>query len=333
MSTTYAPSGVSVKVYPYEDFMGIDASRDKGALDTGQKQHMVEIKDGFADWRGTLVRDPGAKQRTEGNKYIKNIQFFGRDLAVWAQIDGGGTSLKSERDHIREEVYPRAAVVTSTNYNNKVVFASRDYGMYQYDGFAWRAIESNSDPRPAYIVSIQRRLAIAGMPGKRTIIDFSRVDDEEVFTDDEDDNATQVTKAADIDIGNIIGTADEIKGLGVFENSRLAVFTNDQTLVYQLHPDYTQWQIDDKANIKIGTISHNSIVQAGADLLFCSRTVYTPYAVPKLTVSRFTLCQCRTKSTWSIVTYCAKWMTMKRLAPSTTKTKASTMCSSRYQIR
>lgn len=271
MSTTYAPSGVNVKVYPYEDFMGIDASRDKGALDTGQKQHMVEILDGFADWRGTLVRDPGAEQRTEGNKYIKNVQFFGRDLAVWAQIDGGGTSLKSERDHIKEEVYPRSAVVTSTIYNSKVVFASRDFGMYQYDGFAWRVIDAQSDPRPAYVVSVQRRLAIAGMPGKRTIIDFSRVDDEEVFTDDEDDNATQVTKAADIDVANIIGTADEIKGLGVFENSRLAVFTNDQTLVYQLHPDYTQWQIDDKANIKVGTISHNTIVQANADLLFCSR--------------------------------------------------------------
>lgn len=271
MSTTYAPSGVNVKVYPYEDFQGIDASRDVGALDTGQKQHMVDIQDGFADWRGTLVRDPGAKPRTEGNKYIKHVAFFGRDLAVWAQVDGGGTTLKSERDHIKEEVYPRSAVVTSTTYNNKVVFASRDYGMYQYDGFSWKSIESNSDPRPAYIVAIQRRLAVAGMPGKRTIIDFSRVDDEEVFTEDEEDGAAQVTKAADIDIGNIIGTADEIKGLGVFENSRLAVFTNDQTLVYQLHPDYTRWSIDDKANIKVGTISHNSIVQAGSDLLFCSR--------------------------------------------------------------
>ena len=271
MSTTYAPSGVNIKVYPYEDFQGIDASRDVGALDTGQKQHMVEIKDGFADWRGTLVRDPGAEQRAAGNKYIKRVDFFGRDLAVWAQVDGGGTTLRSERDHLKEEVYPQSAVVTSTVYNNKVVFASRDYGMYQYNGFNWKVIEANSDPRPAYIASVQRRLAVAGMPGKRTIVDFSRVDNEEVFTDDEDEGAQQVTKAADIDVGNIIGTADEIKGLGVFENSRLAVFTNDQTLVYQLHPDFTQWQIDDKANIKVGCISHNTITQAGADLLFCSR--------------------------------------------------------------
>lgn len=271
MSTTYSPSGVNTKVYPYEDFQGIDASRDKGALDTGQKQHLVDIRDGYADWRGTLVRDPGARPRTEGNKYIKRVAFFGRDLAVWAQLDGGGTTLKSERNHLVEEVYPRSSVVTSTVYNDKVIFASRDWPMYQYDGFKWEQISANSDPRPAYIVAVQRRLAIAGMPGKRTIIDFSRVDDESVFTYDEDPTAQQVTKAADIDVGNVIGTADEIKGLGVFENSRLAVFTNDQTLVYQLHPDYSQWQIDDKANIKVGTISHNTICQAGADLLFCSR--------------------------------------------------------------
>lgn len=271
MSTTQAPSGVRIKVYPYEDFQGIDASRDVAALDTGQKQHLINIVNGYADWRGSLVRDPGAQPRTEGNKYIKQVNFFGRNLAVWAQVDGGGTSLKSERDHIANEVYPRNNVVTSTVYNNKVIFASRDFPMYQYDGFKWQDIRANSDPRPAYVVSIQRRLAIAGAPGKRTVIDFSRVDNEKVFTADEEPSAVQVTKAADIDVANIIGTADEIKGLGVFENGRLAVFTNDQTLVYNIHPDFTRWQIDDKANIKVGTISHNTIVQAGADLMFCSR--------------------------------------------------------------
>ncbi len=409
MSTTYSPSGIKTKVYPYEDFQGIDASRDKGALDTGQKQHLLDISNGYADWRGSIVRDAGATQRTPGDAIVKHVTFFGRDLACWAQKDGGGTSLKSERaianpqnlievvwdtatssiaqdtsgtyrptssleyfdvafevvanypllntltygpdatgtpvyllrvavsdggnlaattdssntikvsvdlvfnkitvksqgskaddeaafnawlqlqtetvylyanrtdvkpqanGHEAFEVYPQTAVVTSTIFNNKVIFASRDFPMYSYDGFKFEQIESGSDPRPAYAVAVQRRLATAGQPGRRTIIDFSRVDREEVFTLDEDPAAAQVTQASDIDVANVIGTADEIRGLGVFENSRLAVFTFDQTLVYQLHPDYTLWQIDDKANIKIGTISHNTICQAGADLLFCSR--------------------------------------------------------------
>ena len=270
MSTTYAPSGVQIKVYPYEDFQGIDASRDKSALDTGQKQHLINIVNGYADWRGSIVRDAGSSQRTEGDKLIKHVNFFGRDLLCWAQVDGGGTTLKSERDHTALEVYPISAVVTSTLFNDRVVMMARDYSPYIYDGLKWDKVEPKSDPRPAFAVSIQRRLAIAGSPQNRTRIDLSRVD-EFIFTDDEDPAATQVTKAADIDVGNIIGTADEIKGLGVFENNQLAVFTNDQTLVYAIHPDYTKWTIVDKANVKVGTISHNTICQAGSDLLFCSR--------------------------------------------------------------
>ena len=381
MSTTYAPSGVKTKIYPYEDFQGIDASRDKGALDTGQKQHLISIVNGYADFRGSIVRDPGATQRTTGDALIKHVAFFGRDLAVWAQKDGGGTTLKSERAlanpqrfiplklntgntaleddtsgtyrptgtlvyytitfettsnypdmtsfawvdpalgtpvysievafdktytpvnltvggtlkvsidfiynrvtekhqgtasddftafydwiaaqqkadgsqqeyyiygrrvdvspqsgaHATEEVYPQSAIITSTVYNNKVIFASRDFPMYAYDGFSFKQIEAKSDPRPAYVTSIQRRLATAGQPGRRTIIDFSRVDTEDVFTLDEDVSAVQVTQASDIDVANVIGTADEIRGLGVFENSRLAVFTFDFFIVYEIKDIY-----------------------------------------------------------------------------------------------
>ena len=271
MSTAYAPSGVKVKVYPYEDFQGIDASRDKAALDTGQKQHLVEINNGFADWRGSIVRDPGAIQRTSGDRLIKHVAFYGRDKLVWAQLDGGGVSLKSDEDHFAEEVFPRNNVVTSTLYNNKVLFFCRDKSFYSYDGQQFKKVIAESDPRPAFGVAIQRRLAIAGAPDKRTTIDISRVDENNVFPADEDTSSSSVLKAADIDIANIIGTADDIKGLGVFENNKLAVFTNDQTLVYSLHPDYTYWSIDDKANVKVGTISHNTIAPAGSDLMFCSR--------------------------------------------------------------
>tara|TARA_B100000212_G_scaffold185244_1_gene139760 strand:- start:2388 stop:3881 length:1494 start_codon:yes stop_codon:yes gene_type:complete len=271
MSTAYAPSGVKVKVYPYEDFQGVDASRDKAALDTGQKQHLITIDNGFADWRGSIVRDAGASQRTSGDRLIKHLNFYGRNRLVWAQKDGGGISLKSDQDHIAEEVYPKNNITTSTLFNNNVIFFNRDNNMYRYDGLKFRKIEASSDPRPAFGVAIQRRLAIAGAPDKRTTIDISRVDEFNVFPDDEDPAATAVTKAADIDVANIIGTADEIKGLGVFENNRLAVFTNDQVVVYALHPDFTQWQIDDKANVKVGTLSHNTIVPAGSDLMFCSR--------------------------------------------------------------
>ncbi|MDP7637269.1 MAG: hypothetical protein QF577_06955, partial [Phycisphaerae bacterium] len=200
MSTTLAPSGVPLTVYPYEDFQGIDASRDKAALDTGQKQHLTTISNGFADWRGSIVRDSGAEQRTTGDKVISHVTFFGRDLACWAQKDGGGTTLMSDRGHGVLEIYPRNGVVTSTVFNNRVFFACRDYMMYEYDGFSFTANKAASQPVPSYTASIQRRLAIAGEPGSRTVVNLSRVDDPTVFPADEDVSSTAVTKAADIDV-------------------------------------------------------------------------------------------------------------------------------------
>ena len=131
MSTSYAPSGVKVKVYPYEDFQGIDASRDKAALDTGQKQHLLDIENGYADWRGSIIRDPGAEQRTSGDRLIKHVTFYGRYALVWAQKDGGGVSLKSDNNSFAEEVFPKNNVVTSTLYNNQVLFFSRDENFYK----------------------------------------------------------------------------------------------------------------------------------------------------------------------------------------------------------
>ena len=94
-----------------------------------------------------------------------------------------------------------------------MLFFSRDENFYRFNGQVFTKVAPNSDPRPGFGVAIQRRLAVGGAPDKRTVVDISRVDEVDVFPADEDTASTSVLKAADIDIGNIIGTADEIKGL------------------------------------------------------------------------------------------------------------------------
>jgi hypothetical protein len=269
VSTTRSPSRIpGLRSFSYEDFRGIDTSRGTDAMDTGERQHLAALVNGFCDWRGHIVRDPGAEPVAAQTRRIIHLNFFGRGLPCWAQDDEGGISLGSIRDHTLADAYAKGSPVCSTVFNQSTIFASRDQPMYQYSGSTWTKPNSY---RPAFAVAIQRRLAIAGMPGRKTLVDFSRVDNERIFSEDEDPTATQVTKGANIDLTNVLGTADEVKGLGVFENSRLAIFTNDRTLVYTIHPDFTRWAIDDRANINVGTISHNTICVAGADLLFCSR--------------------------------------------------------------
>lgn len=271
MALSKTKAGIYVKPYIYDGWSGLDTSRDESAQETGERQSLVTLNNGHADWTGAIFRDPGATKRGGENKLITHINFFGRDLSAWAQEDGGGVTLKSESGHEALEVYPQNAVVSSTVFNGVLTFASKDQSLYTYDGIKFTEVPNTKDNLgPAYITTIQRRLAVAGGLN-RTVVDLSRVDRNGVFSKDEPEEEGSVLKAADIDIRNFIGTSDEIKGLGAFETNRLAVFTRDKTLIYRIDPDFTQWTIEDKSNIQVGTISHNSIVSAGSDILFASR--------------------------------------------------------------
>jgi len=272
MTSISAPSGQRTQPFSYDDFQGIDSSRDIASLDTGTQQRLYYLNNGYASFRGIMLRDRGYSSRktTPGDRLITHTAFFGRELLAWVQQDGGGTTLAAEPGNKQaKEVYPKGATVSTTIFGNKLVFFSPTQKMWKYDGTSF-AENTHPTKRPSFGIAIQRRLATVEQGS--TVIDFSRVDDDTIYTKDESETETSVTKAADIDIRNIIGTSDFITGLGVFEKSRLAVFTNDQCVVYNISPDYTKWQIDDKASIGVGCVSHNSICTVGTDLLFCARS-------------------------------------------------------------
>jgi hypothetical protein len=270
MTSTLSPSGVATRIFSYDNFMGLDAYRDQFALDTGQEQYFTTLNNGFADFRGVLMMDAGATKRA-GNSVIDHLNFVGEEVACWAQIDGAGISLSSERGHTVNDAYPLSGTVTSTIFGRKAYFFCQDHPLRVYDGLVWRKSTSQNDPRPGFGVAVQRRLATAGYISDPTAVYFTRADNGDVFPDDEVENATNVLKAHKLDVANQLSTSDSIKGLGVFEKTNLVIFTSDQALIYAIDPDYTKIQIIDKSTINVGTISHRTISEAGADLLFCSR--------------------------------------------------------------
>lgn len=272
-SSVNAP-GAPARPKPYYDFSGLDASRDDTALDTGKGQALIRLENAFCDWRGQIVRDPGVVKRQNGNDAnIVHASFYGDDLIAWAQRDGGGhLTLNSERGHIELDAYPPGSLVSSTIFNRKVIFGCAGQPMYVYDGAVWKKSASKLTNGPANLGTIQRRLCVSGLPDRPSEVHLSRVDLEDVMPDDEKTDEPSVLKAATIDLKNIIGTADKVMGHGQFESNRLAIFTRDQTIIYVMSPNYTQWVIDERANIRTGCISHRTIAQAGSDLMFCSRS-------------------------------------------------------------
>ena len=273
MSRLRSPAGISVSPIAYENFQGLDTSRDEVGLDTGEKQHFVTCNNAHCDFRGNLVRDPGSNVYEGVNEgQIEHMRFFGKDRVAWAQKTGRGIDLKSQNNIDKIDAFPINARITSTNFDRKTIFFARGQIPTWFDGFKFKDNSSKADLKPAFGVAVQQRLAVAGITNKPTQIHFSRVDDGTIFADDEDVNNVEVTRGAFLDIANQLNTADDITGLGVLEKNRLVVFTNDQGIIFKIDPDLTKWEIEDRANVTIGCMSHNTIVNAGADLLFCSRS-------------------------------------------------------------
>ena len=273
MSKAISPPGLRLRPFPFFDFQGLDVSRDRTGLDTGKRQALIGCENAHCDWRGQIVKDPGVNRRASPNAVIEHVDFYGRGLVAWAQRDGSGQiTLNSDRSHSLPDVFPAGSVVSSTTFNKKLHFAAKGQAIRTYDGAVWTRNSSALQAGPANVAASQRRLICSGIPNKPTEIHFSRADNETAMPEDEPDGSTDVLRGSYLDISNLIGTADEIVGHGPFETNRLAIFTRDQTLVYIINPDLTKWSIDERANVKVGCISHRTIRQANADLLFCARS-------------------------------------------------------------
>lgn len=276
--STQSNAGIKLKSFVYEDFQGLDTSRDVTSLDTGSQQHLAALVNATCDWRGQIVRDATATHR-EGINRVDHVRYFTRTQALYAENNGTNIDLVSERGHKLSNsafafTYPTNANLSSTVFNRTVFVAARALPVHKYDGVNFGVTSSKAldELRPAYLTSVQRRLVVSGIPGKETQIHLSRVDNENIFSDDEDPASTNVLRGGFVDVANLLGTADEITGLGVFEQNRLVVFTADRAIIFRIDPNIDNWILDDNSFINIGCTSHNSIVNAGTDLLFCSRS-------------------------------------------------------------
>ncbi len=274
MAGQYSPPQIDSKAFSYENFMGLETSRDHTALDTGKDQHLVAINNAFCDWRGQIVRDP-AMRHFHGTSSVSHIVFYSSDDVVWAESGNSGEIyLQTAKGHRSETPYDKHTILSSTVFNNKVVFASDQRNLTFYDGGSYTESSSASAKvlGAKYCTSIQHRLVLAGIRSANTTIHFSRINNENIFPDDEAIDEVSVSKASELDIVNVMGEASKITGLGVFESNKLVIFTPDRAILYIITHDYRDWKIDPSANINIGCLSHNTITNAGTDLLFCSRS-------------------------------------------------------------
>lgn len=265
---------------PYENFMGLDKSRSDTTQDTGGSQVLATLSGGFCDEFGQIIRDPGyyreakaSGAQVSGN--IRHIAFFTAGEYCWAYQKASGIGFDSIRDHNTDAVWPANARPASTFFNGTVIYVARALTPYTYDGYLWKQATTEShleDYKPSFITTVQNRAIIAGIPLKSTELHFSATNQIRFYNDATDKTDNSVTRPGFIDIQNLITRSETITGISPFEQTRLAVFTEERMILYNTDPDLEKWTIDNTANIHVGCISHNTIQPAGTDLLFCSRT-------------------------------------------------------------
>lgn len=258
----------------YESFDGLDTFRDDRTQETGKNQVLTRLNNGFCDAAGQIVRDPGLVRVMQSPRVV-HIRYFQPEQFAFVYQTGKALSLASTRAHTRADVYPPNAVPDSTIFNSQLFVGAAGLPTYRYDGNLWSPCDDsvlNVTLFPAYFATSQRRLIVSGIPRRTTQVHLSRVDSYTVFPDNEEPSSDNVLRAGYIDIANFVGRAENITGISPFEQNRLAIFTPDRMLLYVVDPSIDNWTMDDRANVKLGCVSQATIVEAGTDLIFCSRS-------------------------------------------------------------
>lgn len=265
---TVADDGIKKDPKGYQNFTGIDRSRDIVSLERPDSQPLWECENAVCDYRGIVVREPKVTRRKDSNR-VDSLAFYSPNKVVYAESNGQKVSLNTDDGHKVVDVYPEGSIVDFKSFRGNMVAMSGYQSMYLYDGADWK--QSVIDLYPAFATTIQGRFFVAGMPDKPWEVHACRLQDISVFPEQDNSPLKDPSRAAFIDVSNHVTQNSEISGIGSFETNKLAIFTQNEVVVYNITTDYTQWSVDERAKIKIGCISGRSVIEVGTDLCFCSR--------------------------------------------------------------
>jgi hypothetical protein len=261
---------------PYSNFVGISRLRDVSALEaapgSGSPQPWWELENCHVKSDAMVERDPGLYKRKLSYDVadVVSVKFFAPGRICWAERTGSGISLSADSGSRIDDAYEIQENPNLVRGKGRVYSMCSGYPIYQFDGVNWT--ESDAPIDPGFGIYAKGRLWVAGLPGKPLEVHVSRYEEFEIFPENENPDSEATSKASFLDISNVVGTSDEIIGLGTFEGDRLAIFLKNQTVIYKISESYEDWILDSRATMQIGGIGANFIANAGQDLLFGTRS-------------------------------------------------------------
>jgi hypothetical protein len=247
-------------------------------MDSGEGQPLVRLTNASCDYRGQIEPDPPTIY-IRGSLPVAHVRHLSRAVITYAEQTNIGFNLNTTSSHQLKTAFTPNSILSSTVFSRRAHYFAQSQTSKVYDGAIWRSNPSAlyyKGGGPSFGCVVSRRLCVAGFSSSDTLIQISRVDREDIFAPDESVADTNVLRAGYIDISNNLSSGDSITGLAPWEQNKLAIFTQDRVLIYTITPEINSWAVDTTINIQVGCLSHNTIAQAGGDMIFCSRSgVYT----------------------------------------------------------
>jgi hypothetical protein len=261
------------KLFPYSRFVGLDAIADRRQMG----ERFLEIcEHAFVDLRGQINKLPGHKFKVGSASPVEvgYCEHYGEGVILYGFNSAGAINFHTFTEASASvtsgavTVWGYGTPIDWVHYLNKE-FVLVGYGIapLSWDGAAWLSEDAAwpAGVRGECGAALMARLVTGAYGPDYTEIAVTKAGALDFTV------GAGAGDGARFDIRDDLTAQDRIKGLGVFEGNKLAIFCQNETLLYVADPDINNWQLLRDFRVPIGTIGRRTIKRVGNDLFFASK--------------------------------------------------------------
>lgn len=250
------------RLFAYGQFIGLDTVT---AAEVMSEKFMVRLANAYVDFRGQLNKAPGRSLLAGQPGPAISVQHYGAADALLATADGGSLTLRSTTGLSLPTAFSGSyQTIDYTQFGGRLVAQVKGQPAITYDGISFN--QNDNIPQGGTNATLINRMVVGDLEASGTELKLSAIDDINSWAP-----ATGADKPGIIDIKNQLTSQDAMRGLGVLEGDKLAIFCQNETLLYAANTDIDQWQIIRDFRVPIGCIGRRTIKPVGVDLFFCSQ--------------------------------------------------------------
>jgi hypothetical protein len=250
------------RIFAYGKLIGLDAVT---APQNMNERLLARVQGAHVDFRGQINKHYASKPYASGaTSGVISVEHYGPDSVVYAHRNGADIDLRSTTGVTKPSVYAGATykLIDYTQFLDKLLVVSKDEVAQSWNGTAFA--DESAIPEGGCTTTIRNRLVVADIPSANTEVHVSKTDLINFTTGSAADDG------AIINIRNQLTSKDRIVGLGNYEGDKLAIFCQNETLLYATDKDINNWQIVRDFRVPIGCIGRRTIKNVGTDLFFAS---------------------------------------------------------------